>query len=45
MIGIELRDRAFFAPIAEGREPNSAAHQVLDRYRVLNLVEEQLQIV
>lgn len=43
MNGIELQDREFFSAIADGREPNSSVHQVLDCYRVLHLVEEQLQ--
>ena len=43
MNGIELQDREFFASIAEGREPRSSVHRVLDCYRVLHQVEEQLQ--
>jgi 2-hydroxy-4-carboxymuconate semialdehyde hemiacetal dehydrogenase len=42
MNGIELQDREFFAAIAEGREPNSSVAQVLDCYRVLNEVDQQL---
>ena len=43
MNGIELQDREFFAAISESREPNSSVAQVLDCYRVLNEVEQQLQ--
>ncbi len=43
MTGIELQDREFFAAIREGREPNSSVHQVLDCYRVLHDLEQQLQ--
>ena len=43
MNGIELQDREFFAAIAEGREPNASVHEVLDCYRVLHEVEQQLQ--
>ncbi len=42
MNGIELQDREFFAAISEGREPNSSVSKVLDCYRVLNEVEQQL---
>ena len=42
MNGIELQDREFFAAIREGREPNSSVHQVLDCYRVLHELEQQL---
>ena len=42
MDGIELQDREFVAAINEGREPNSSVHQVLDCYRVLGLLDEQL---
>lgn len=42
MNGIELQDREFFAAIKEGREPNSSVSQVLDCYRVLNELEQQL---
>lgn len=41
MNGIELQDREFFGAIAEGREPNSSAGQVLDCYRVLDEIEHQ----
>jgi 2-hydroxy-4-carboxymuconate semialdehyde hemiacetal dehydrogenase len=44
MDGIELQDREFLAAIAEGREPNSSVHSVLDCYRVLGELDEQLQI-
>lgn len=43
MNGIELQDREFFAAIREGREPNSSVHQVLDCYRVLHELEDQLR--
>ncbi|WP_341976024.1 Gfo/Idh/MocA family oxidoreductase [Microbacterium sp. LWO13-1.2] len=42
MNGIELQDREFIAAIREGREPNSSLRQVIDCYRVLGLLEEQL---
>ncbi|MEV8368145.1 Gfo/Idh/MocA family oxidoreductase [Microbacterium sp. NPDC064584] len=42
MNGIELQDREFIAAIREGREPNSSVRQVLDCYRVLAELEEQL---
>jgi len=42
MNGIELQDREFFSAIREGREPNSSVSQVLDCYRVLDEVEQQL---
>ncbi|NVK57450.1 MAG: Gfo/Idh/MocA family oxidoreductase [Alteromonadaceae bacterium] len=42
MNGIELQDREFFAAIKEGREPNSSVSQVLDCYRVLHDLEQQL---
>jgi 2-hydroxy-4-carboxymuconate semialdehyde hemiacetal dehydrogenase len=44
MNGIELQDREFFAAIKEGREPNSSVGQVLDCYRVLHDLEQQLKI-
>lgn len=40
--GIELQDREFIAAIREGREPNSSIRQVIDCYRVLGALEEQL---
>lgn len=40
--GIELQDREFFAAIREGREPNASVGQVLDCYRVLGDLENQL---
>jgi len=40
--GIELQDREFVSAIREGREPNSSMRQVLDCYRVLGMLEEQL---
>jgi 2-hydroxy-4-carboxymuconate semialdehyde hemiacetal dehydrogenase len=42
MNGIELQDREFFSAIKEGREPNSSVGQVLDCYRVLHDLEQQL---
>jgi 2-hydroxy-4-carboxymuconate semialdehyde hemiacetal dehydrogenase len=42
MNGIELQDREFIAAIREGREPNSSIRQVVDCYRVLGMLEEQL---
>ncbi len=43
MNGIELQDREFIAAIREGREPNSSVSGVLDCYRVLGELEEQLK--
>jgi 2-hydroxy-4-carboxymuconate semialdehyde hemiacetal dehydrogenase len=42
MNGIELQDREFFAAIKQGREPNSSVGRVLDCYRVLHQLEQQL---
>jgi len=42
MNGIELQDREFFAAIREGREPNASVAKVLDCYRVLHDLEQQL---
>lgn len=42
MNGIELQDREFIAAIREGREPNASVAQVLDCYRVLGELEQQL---
>ncbi|CAD5282611.1 4-carboxy-2-hydroxymuconate-6-semialdehyde dehydrogenase [Alteromonas sp. 38] len=42
MNGIELQDREFFAAIREGREPNSSVGQVLNCYKVLHDLEQQL---
>lgn len=42
MNGIELQDREFIAAIREGREPNSSLRQVIDCYRVLGGLAEQL---
>ncbi|MET0829445.1 MAG: Gfo/Idh/MocA family oxidoreductase [Microbacterium sp.] len=42
MNGIELQDREFVTAIREGREPNSSLRQVIDCYRVLAALEEQL---
>lgn len=43
MNGIELQDREFFSAIKEGREPNSSVAQVLQCYRVLHDLEQQLK--
>jgi 2-hydroxy-4-carboxymuconate semialdehyde hemiacetal dehydrogenase len=40
--GIELQDREFIAAIREGREPNSSVAQVIDCYRVLHQLDQQL---
>jgi 2-hydroxy-4-carboxymuconate semialdehyde hemiacetal dehydrogenase len=42
MNGIELQDREFFAAIKEGSEPNSSVSQVLPCYKVLHILEQQL---
>jgi len=42
MNGIELQDREFISAIRDGREPNSSIQQVIDCYRVLGRLEEQL---
>ncbi|MER7768695.1 Gfo/Idh/MocA family oxidoreductase [Kitasatospora sp. NPDC096140] len=42
MDGIELQDREFVAAVREGREPNSSIAQVLNCYRTLAALEEQL---
>ena len=42
MNGIELQDREFFAAISEGREPNSSVGMVLECYRTLHQIEQQL---
>ena len=42
MNGIELQDREFFAAIREQREPNASVAQVLDSYRTLDLLGQQL---
>ena len=43
MNGIELQDREFVAAINEGREPNSSVAGVLDCYRVLDVLAQQLE--
>ena len=43
MNGIELQDREFVAAIREGREPNSSLAQVLNCYKVLHDLEQQLE--
>ena len=40
--GIELQDREFVAAIIEGREPNSSVQSVIDCYRTLQALEDQL---
>lgn len=45
MNGIELQDREFFAAIKEGREPNSSVGKVLNCYKVLHDLEQQLNSV
>lgn len=42
MNGIELQDREFFAAIKEGREPNASVGKVLNCYKVLHNLEQQL---
>jgi 2-hydroxy-4-carboxymuconate semialdehyde hemiacetal dehydrogenase len=42
MNGIELQDGEFISAIREGREPNSSLRKVIDCYRVLGQLEEQL---
>jgi 2-hydroxy-4-carboxymuconate semialdehyde hemiacetal dehydrogenase len=41
--GIELQDREFVAAIRESREPNSSIAQVLDCYRVIGELAEDLR--
>jgi 2-hydroxy-4-carboxymuconate semialdehyde hemiacetal dehydrogenase len=43
MNGIELQDREFVAAVNEQREPNSSVADVLDCYRVLDVLEQQLE--
>ena len=40
--GIELQDREFVAAIIEGREPNSSVQSVIECYRTLQALEDQL---
>ena len=42
MNGIELQDREFFAAINEGRAPSSSVGKVLECYRTLHQIEQQL---
>ncbi len=44
MNGIELQDREFFAAISAGREPNSSVSDVLECYRTLHQIEQQLEV-
>ena len=41
--GIELQDREFIAAIREGREPNSSVAQVIDCYRVIGELAQDLE--
>ena len=43
MNGIELQDREFFAAIRQGREPNASVGSVLNCYKVLHDLEQQLE--
>lgn len=43
MNGIELQDREFFSAIREGREPNASVGSVLNCYKVLHDLEQQLE--
>jgi 2-hydroxy-4-carboxymuconate semialdehyde hemiacetal dehydrogenase len=43
MNGIELQDREFFAAIRENREPTASVSGVLDCYRTLDRLEQQLK--
>lgn len=43
MDGIELQDREFIAAILEGREARSSVQNVMDCYRILADLEQQLQ--
>ena len=43
MNGIELQDREFFAAIRESREPNASVGKVLNCYKVLHDLEQQLE--
>ena len=42
MNGIELQDREFFSAIRGKREPNSSVSQVLECYRTLNSLEQEM---
>lgn len=42
MNGIELQDREFFAAIREGRQPNAGVESVINCYKVLGELEQQL---
>ena len=42
MDGIEQQDREFVGAIREGRQPNSSIESVLDCYRILGRLQEQL---
>ena len=44
MNGIELQDREFIAAIRENREPKASVASVLPCYRILHLLEQQLQL-
>jgi len=45
MNGIELQDREFFAAIRERREPNASVAQCLPAMRILDRLEQQLEVV
>ncbi len=42
MNGVELQDREFVAAIQEGREPNASVQSVINTYRTLGALENQL---
>jgi 2-hydroxy-4-carboxymuconate semialdehyde hemiacetal dehydrogenase len=42
MDGIELQDREFVSAISQLRPPNSSIDSVLDCYRILGQLQEQL---
>ncbi|PKF78118.1 oxidoreductase [Vibrio sp. vnigr-6D03] len=44
MNGIELQDREFFAAIREKREPNASVHQALSAMKVLDQIENLLNL-
>ena len=43
MDGVELQDREFIEAIKQAKEPNAGVAQVLDCYRVLHQLDQQLQ--
>jgi len=40
--GIELQDREFVSAITGGRAPNSSVESVIDCYKILGQLQEQL---